>query len=159
MASSKETFSALLAICVGNSPVTSEFPAEASDAVFFFYICAWINGWVNNGEAGDLRCYRARYDVTVMGLNTDSYLRVGRPGSICIFARSYQFHIPSNSWVWYIYWNIPDSVTHSHHAGKAGFPTTKVMVKPLTASILFTILKNSAFINLYEHITPGWSIS
>ena len=23
-------------------------------------------GWVNNGEAGDLRCYRAYYDVTVM---------------------------------------------------------------------------------------------
>ena len=29
-------------------------------------ICVWINGWVNNGEAGDLRRYRARYDVTVM---------------------------------------------------------------------------------------------
>ena len=25
-----------------------------------------INGWVNNGEAGDLRRYRAHYDVTVM---------------------------------------------------------------------------------------------
>ena len=27
-----EPFSALLAFCVGNSPVTSEFPAKASDA-------------------------------------------------------------------------------------------------------------------------------
>ena len=29
-------------------------------------ICAWINGWVNNREAGDLQRYRAHYDVTVM---------------------------------------------------------------------------------------------
>ena len=28
--------------------------------------CAWINGWVNNGEAGDLRCHCTHYDVTVM---------------------------------------------------------------------------------------------
>ena len=29
-------------------------------------ICVWINGWVNNREAGDLIRYRAHYDVTVM---------------------------------------------------------------------------------------------
>ena len=32
----------------------------------FSLICARINGGVNNGEAGDLRRYRAHYDVTVM---------------------------------------------------------------------------------------------
>ena len=32
----------------------------------FALICVWINGWVNNREAGDLRHYRAHYDVTVM---------------------------------------------------------------------------------------------
>ena len=32
----------------------------------FSLICALINGWVNNREAGDLRRHRARYDVTVM---------------------------------------------------------------------------------------------
>ena len=26
----------------------------------------WINDWVNNLEAGDLRCYRAYYDVILM---------------------------------------------------------------------------------------------
>ena len=31
-------------------------------------ICVWINGWVNNREAGDLSRYRAHYDVTVMDL-------------------------------------------------------------------------------------------
>ena len=29
-------------------------------------ICVWINGWENNREAGDLRRYRAHYDVIVM---------------------------------------------------------------------------------------------
>ena len=29
-------------------------------------ICAWINSWVNNCEAGDLRCHHAHYDVIVM---------------------------------------------------------------------------------------------
>ena len=35
-------------------------------ALMFSLICAWMNGWVNNGEAGDLRCHRVHYDVTVM---------------------------------------------------------------------------------------------
>ena len=29
-------------------------------------ISVWINGWVNNGEAGDLRRHRTHCDVTVM---------------------------------------------------------------------------------------------
>ena len=33
----------------------------------FSLICVWINDWVNNGEAGDLRRYRIHYDVIVMG--------------------------------------------------------------------------------------------
>ena len=36
----------------------------------FSLICVWINGWVNNREAGDLRRYRAHYDVSVMKRNT-----------------------------------------------------------------------------------------
>ena len=31
-----------------------------------FFICAWINGWVNNRDNGDLRHHRAHYDVIVM---------------------------------------------------------------------------------------------
>ena len=29
-------------------------------------ICYWRNGWVNDREAGDLKCHRAHYDVTIM---------------------------------------------------------------------------------------------
>ena len=64
-----ETFSALLAFCVGNSPVTGEFPSQrpvTQSLNVFFYICAWINVWVNNREAGDLRRHRSHYDVIVM---------------------------------------------------------------------------------------------
>ena len=35
-------------------------------ALMFSLISAWINGWVNNRDAGNLRRYRAHYDVTVM---------------------------------------------------------------------------------------------
>ena len=35
-------------------------------ALMFSLICAWINGWVNNREAGDLRRYRIHYSVIVM---------------------------------------------------------------------------------------------
>ena len=42
---------------------------KASDAelwCFLWSACVWINGWVNNREAGDLRRYHAHYDVIVM---------------------------------------------------------------------------------------------
>ena len=31
-------------------------------------ICAWIDGLVNDGEAGYLRRHRAHYDITVMAM-------------------------------------------------------------------------------------------
>ena len=35
-------------------------------ALMFTLICAWMNGWVNNREAGDLIRHCAHYDVTIM---------------------------------------------------------------------------------------------
>ena len=63
-----ETFSAPLAICAGNSPVTGEFPAQRQVTRSFdvFFDLSWINGWINNREAGSLRRRRAHYDVKVM---------------------------------------------------------------------------------------------
>ena len=65
-----ETFSALLAICAGNSPVPGEFPHKGQwrGALMFSLICIRIKGWVNNDEARDLRRHRAHYDVTIMHL-------------------------------------------------------------------------------------------
>ena len=63
-----ETFSALLALCVGNSPPPGEFPPKGQwhGALMFSLNCVWINSWINNREAGDLRRHRAHYDVIVM---------------------------------------------------------------------------------------------
>ena len=63
-----ETVSALLALCAGYSPVTGEFSAKRPVTWSFdvFFICAWINGWVKNREAGDLRRHSTHYEVIVM---------------------------------------------------------------------------------------------
>ena len=47
-------------------PVNSPHKGQWRGALMFSLICAWINGWVNNGDAGDLRRHHAHYDVTVM---------------------------------------------------------------------------------------------
>ena len=56
-----ETFSALLAFVRGinrwQRPVT---------LWCFLWSAPWINGWVNNGETGDLTRHRAHYAVIVM---------------------------------------------------------------------------------------------
>ena len=51
---------------IHRSPVNSPHKGQWCWALMFSLICARINGWVNNREAGDLRCHRAHYDVIVM---------------------------------------------------------------------------------------------
>ena len=51
---------------IHRSPVNSPHKDQWRGALMFSLICVCINGWVNNREAGDLRHYRAHYDVTVM---------------------------------------------------------------------------------------------
>ena len=50
----------------GNSPVNSPHKGQWHRALMFSLICAWINAWVNNREAGVLRRHRVHYDVIVM---------------------------------------------------------------------------------------------
>ena len=40
--------------------------ANDAELLCFLWSAPWINGWVNNGDAGDLRRHRAHYDVIVM---------------------------------------------------------------------------------------------
>ena len=51
---------------IHRSPVNSPHKGQWRGALMFSLICAQINGWINNGEAGDLRPNHAHYDVTVM---------------------------------------------------------------------------------------------
>ena len=46
----------------GNSPHKGQWRGS----LMFSLICVWINGWVNNREAGDLRRHRGHYDVIKM---------------------------------------------------------------------------------------------
>ena len=50
----------------GRSPVNSPHKGQWRRALMFSVICAWINGWVNNLEAGDLKRHCAHYCVSVM---------------------------------------------------------------------------------------------
>ena len=70
----------------GDSPVPVNSPHKGQwrGALMFSLIYVWINGWVNNREAGDLRPHRAHYDVIVMMVITlldnsfrpsDAYMR------------------------------------------------------------------------------------
>ena len=96
----RETFSASLALCAGNSPVTGEFPHRGQwrGALMFSLICAWINGSVNNREAGDLRRHCAHYDVTVMMAWQSNWLPIARPvshstvGIVSVFLFQGWFH-------------------------------------------------------------------
>ena len=51
---------------IHRSSVNSPHKGQWRGALMFSLICAWMNGWVNNGEAGGLRRHRAHYDVIVM---------------------------------------------------------------------------------------------
>ena len=63
-----ETFSRYWPFVRGihRSSAISPHKGKWRGALMFSLISAWINGWVNNREAGDLRRHRFHYDVTVM---------------------------------------------------------------------------------------------
>ena len=62
-----ETFSAFLVLLYSTGhrriPLTKTSDAELW---YFFFICAWTNGWAINRVAGDFRRHRVHYDVSVM---------------------------------------------------------------------------------------------
>ena len=51
---------------IHRSTVNSPHKGQWRGALVFSLICTGINGWVNNGEAGDLRRHLTHYDVNVM---------------------------------------------------------------------------------------------
>ena len=51
---------------IHRSPVNSPHKGQWRGALMLSLIHTWRNGWVNNGEAGDLRRHRVHYDLTVM---------------------------------------------------------------------------------------------
>ena len=69
----------------GNNETPAPHKGQWRRGLKFSLICAWINGWINNREAGDLRRHRAHYDVIVIYFlctifSVDNgWMRIGRP--------------------------------------------------------------------------------
>ena len=78
---------------IHRSTLNSPHKGQLRGALMLSLIYAWINGWVNNCEASDLRRYRTHYDVTVM-------LRRNFRMSLILFAitlkNSFWCHLDSN---------------------------------------------------------------
>ena len=80
---------------IHRSPVNSPHKGQWRGSLIFYLICVWINGWLNNREAGDLRRHRAHYDATVMHGNISlitahfvgriyqSSVDISHKGSVC----------------------------------------------------------------------------
>ena len=51
---------------IHQSLMNSPHKGQWHGALMFSFICAWMNGWVNNRGTGDLRSHCAHYDVNVM---------------------------------------------------------------------------------------------
>ena len=82
------------------SPVNSPVKGQWHWAWMFSLICAWLNDWVNNREAGDLRRHRAHYDVTVLVPQNLHYVLT------CLVCSGYRYQFLCNTC------ELCDIVTH-----------------------------------------------
>ena len=63
-------------------PVNSPHKDQWRAALMLSLICVWINCWVNNREAGDLRRHHGHYDVNVMRYPSSSARKTSTHGSL-----------------------------------------------------------------------------
>ena len=84
---------------IRRSPVNSPHKGQWRWAVMFPLICAWINSWINNREAGYLRRHAAHYQVTVMDI--DDAKTIGNPGLAAFYSLASWCQFVSNcGWKW-----------------------------------------------------------
>ena len=91
-------------LCAGiqRSPVNSPHKGQWRGAFMFYLVCAWINRWVNNRDAGDLRRYRAHYDVIVMAIESaGSNIRQNKSNKS--HSRTATLHSPMFNWKWKLF--------------------------------------------------------
>ena len=98
---------------IHRSPVNSPHKGQWRGALMFTLICARINGWVNNREAGDLRRYRPHYDVTVMWTSIQWRMWIGN----------------------YIHVDIEDRMTHPCPSINSGLTILDPLYKHVLTSI------------------------
>ena len=90
----------------GHRRVNPPHKGQWRGALMFSLILAWTNGWVNNRDAGDLRRYRAHYDVTVMEC-------------IIIVHHSVSCHVALNIDWYTVYWTVCSGADQRKHQSSA----------------------------------------
>ena len=124
---------------IHRSPVNSPHKGQWRGALMFSLICVWINGWVNNREAGDFRRYRAHYGVIVMEWlkliqgSCASGFHVLAPNlptqSIGIVMMSHESHCVQNHWKLDYLFNILYKLRATKNQGS----TLLAFVSPVTS--------------------------
>ena len=74
------------------SPVCSLHKGPWRGALVFSLSCAWINSWVNNRKAGDLRRHRTHYDVSVMNHTGNSSVKVHELAMVSTLSLDIVYH-------------------------------------------------------------------
>ena len=87
-----EIFSVLLALGVGNTPVTGEFPSQSPRSFDIFCDLRLNKVWVNNRDANDLRRHSAHYDVTVMSVIFKLFAEITLSGISIVIASNGPFY-------------------------------------------------------------------
>ena len=107
---------------IHRSPVNSLHKGQWRGALMFSLIYARINGWANNGKAGDLRRHLAHYDVIVM---------------ICILWDWYEFgweiwEVPARLLIWFKAMGLRDirTIIDSHTIMTHLFRTCRLFPNP-----------------------------
>ena len=106
---------------IHRSPANSLHKGQWRGALMFSLICARINGWVNNREAGDLRRHRAHYDVIVMTVHTG-----------CMMMAKNRIVAKRDTWTWYITFKF-----WTWYNPKQKLSFWKCSLLPICAAILF----------------------
>ena len=92
---------------IDRSPVNSPHQGQWRGALMFSLICAWINSWVNNRYAVDLRRHSAHYDVTVMIILEKIDCVISAPHYILILpfvTRSYIWPVSKQFFLFSVNW-------------------------------------------------------
>ena len=93
---------------IHRSPVNFPHKGQWRGALMFSLIYAWINDWVNDREAGDLRRQHGHYDVIVMNfwVKISGLIQISPPIMECLSSL-----------------HIPIDVIHKSHKTPVPYPT------------------------------------
>ena len=125
---------------IHRSPKNSSHKGQWCRVMMFSLICAWIKVWVNYCEAGDLRRYRTRYDITVMWC-----WHVWRASCITGLCAGY----PPTAVIWLTQWN-----NHAYY----GSMNSKITLKTINTIKPKLKLNRTVYIR-YKQLTLRHKVS